>query len=225
MKNTWLLFVLLAFLCIPTQFVNTKTFAVDKYTVMDGEAGVAYAFAMTKDERVQFSDEIKKPTSVTTCSKCNGTKKYKPDGRIEAPCPCGANCQCVGAVRKLNKQIVLITQPRSCQPCKVEELHVVPALKDAGWTFGKGENISVIDLDKPNESGYNLENLAKQLGKENYWSLPTHLLLEDGKIVAKYEGHLNGWGYGKLWAGKVDANGNLLVDQNDINFREYKGKK
>lgn len=221
MKNIWLLFVLLAFLCIPTQFMNTKTFAVDKYIVMDGEAGVAYSFAM---ETPKPTENVK-PTVITTCDKCNGTKKYKPDGRIEAPCPCGGNCKCSGAARKLNKQIILITQPRTCSPCKVEDNHVIPALKDNGWTFGKEGNILVIDLDKPAESGYNLENLAKQLGNENYWSVPTHLLVEDGKIVAKYEGHLNGWGYGKLWAGKVDANGNLLVDQNDINFREYKGKK
>lgn len=221
MKNTWLLFVLLAFLCIPTQFTTAKSFAVDKFIVMDGEAGVAYTFAM----EVPKPTENVKPAAVTTCNKCNGTKKYKPDGRIEAPCPCGANCKCVGAARKLNKQIILITQPRTCQPCKVEESHVIPALKDNGWTFGKEENILVIDLDRPAESGYNLENLAKQLGNENYWNLPTHLLVENGKIVAKHEGFLNGWGYGKLWAGKVDVNGNLLIDQNDINFREYKGKK
>ncbi len=220
MKNIWVLLVLIAFLCIPTQFVVTKTFVVDKYTVIDGEAGVAYAFAMTAPKPTENA----KP-AVVTCDKCNGTKKYKPDGRIEAPCPCGANCQCVGAARKLNKQIVLITQPRTCKSCKVEEVHVLPALKDNGWTVGKEDNILIIDLDKPGENGYNLENFAKQLGNDNYWNLPTHLLIENDKIVAKHEGFLNGWGYGKLWEGKTDVNGNLIVDQNDINFREYKGKK
>lgn len=222
MKNTWVLIALILFLLIPTSVAQTKTITFDRYTVINTEAAVAYTFAM-QPKPVESAPS--KPVAVTTCDKCHGTKKYKPDGRIEAPCPCGANCQCVGAARKLNKQIVLITQPRSCQPCKVEDIHVIPALKDNGWIFGKEGNISVIDLDKPNDSGYNLENLAKEVGNDNLWSVPTHLLIVDGKVVAKHEGFLNGWGYGKLWEGTTDADGKLIVAPNDVDFRQYKGKK
>ena len=210
-KRTLILIFVAALLLLPTGSA-IRAFAINKYSVLAGEAGVAYSVAFIKDIQPQ---PLPVPTPVpiiTTCDKCNGTKKYKPDGKIEQPCPCGANCKCSGSALKLHKQIIVVTEPKTCPPCAQQDQHVFPALKEMKWKFGENEQIHVIGLDKATELGYNIT------------SLPTNLLIEDGKVVAKYEGFLSGYGFGKLWAGKTDKTGKLIVEQKDITLYEYKAK-
>lgn len=179
---------------------------------MAGEGGVAYTIAFLEDVKPE-PPPLPEPTPVvTSCDKCNGTKKYKPDGKIEQPCPCGANCKCVGVVQKTTKQIILITEPSWCPPCAQMAVNVYPALKKNGWKFGENEHILVIGIDKAAELGYNIENI------------PTALLIEDGKIIAKHEGFLSGYGFGTLWAGRVDKKGNLIINQQDKTLYPYKAE-
>lgn len=219
-KQTIILIISCILFLIPTG-IALNAFSLDKYSKLRSEAGVAYSVAWldVEDEYNKIKNGIiaiptPKPTPIpvqTTCDKCNGTKKVKTgDGLGTTVCPCGAACKCVktGASPNVSttRQIVLVTQPSTCEPCREFEQQVIPALKKRGWKFcdfqtNKVDNshIVIVNYDKNRElvEKYNIE------------LLPTFILIEDNKEINRFIGYLNGYGVGNFFNKKIITNSDI----------------
>ena len=209
-KQTIMLLLAILLFLIPTGII-AHSFTVNKYSVLEGEGVTAYSVSfLAIDEQPQNT-----PTPIpvqTTCDKCNGTKKVKTgDGLGTTVCPCGAACKCVKTGASPNasiaRQIVLVTQPRVCEPCKQLDKSTLPALKAVGWTFGEKANIRVMDVDEASAAGYTVD------------VIPCWLVLDgNGGTKKRYEGYINAGGMGRVW------NAQDLLPQDSV-YTEYKIKK
>lgn len=220
-KQTIILIISCILFLIPTG-IALNAFSLDKYSKLRSEAGVAYSVAWldVEDEYNKIKNGIiaiptPKPTPIpvqTTCDKCNGTKKVKTgDGLGTTVCPCGAACKCVktGASPNVSttRQIVLVTQPSVCEPCKQLDKSTLPALKAVGWTFGEKANIRVMDVDEASAAGYTVD------------VIPCWIVLDgNGGTKKRYEGYINAGGMGRVW------NAEDILPQDSV-YTEYKIKK
>lgn len=206
-KNTFILLLALALLLIPTGVV-LKAYSADKFEIMATESGVAYMVGFLQTEKMK--NKPADTAAKTLCTACKGTKKVLTGDKLHSvPCECGANCKCQPAstVPQTNTRLVLLTAPGWCNPCRLIDSSVLPALKARGWTFGKNAQIEVIDTDINPDHGYNVSN-----------GIPTWILLEDGKETNRWTGFANGYGVGKIWNKQV-------ITTEDVRFIPYKEKK
>lgn len=201
-KQTVVLLLVAALLFIPTG-TALKAFNIDPIEIINQEAGTAYCVAW---EEPKVEKDVKPSPVQTTCDKCRGTKQVRsPDNITNLPCPCGAACKCQPMraepeVVVRDKQILLITATKWCSWCRIIDENVLPALEVMNWKISKtysdddkSSHIQVIDYDS------NTELVKRFNPKGEDWSLPTFILIEDGKETNRWAGYLNGFGVGKFW--------------------------
>lgn len=191
--QTLILIIIVVLVLIPTGAM-AKNYVLDNYVLLESEGVVASSVATMWEDSLK--SKVIVPTPISKDCPCKGTRKEKTgDGISTVPCRCGQNCPCSsGQAPKTTpptQVTLLVAGARSCRFCVLMHNSTEPALLANGWTFGKGKNIEILDVDLD-------PNLARQY---SITSLPTTLRLENGKVTHTYQGYINAGGFGKVWNG------------------------
>lgn len=174
--------ILLAFLFLGIGCAKW-TYNPDKYDLLKFEAFIAYVF----NGHAKF-EPTPDPINPTKCGKCDKDGKVlSGDGIIRVPCPCGVNCQChtktIDCDKPNKRQIYYFGHDAQCHYCIMTKQHVFPKLKEMNppWKIGDSENDSIRTFE-----------WTEELGKEyDVGSLPTYILFENGKEIARYAGYID----------------------------------
>ena len=142
----------------------------------------------------QLSDVVDNPDVQTTCEVCDGTKR---SGDGLGPCPCGKNCECEKPAEVRNKRAIFFVADW-CSDCKKMEEESADVLAKSNWTAGEESSNHI-----------QIANVARSLNlfkKYHILSIPTMILIKNGKEINRHVGFLKWSKMKDFWEDNDDDN-------------------
>lgn len=145
---------------------------------------------------VSKADPVAPPVTACQCNKATGKISYD-GGTSLTDCPCkNGECGCrkpAGATfEEKFPRVVLVTQPRSCVPCRSVEKNIIVALKNdshkkAGWIVGNTRDchLQVLDLDSKSDVD-EIASLGIEIG-----SIPSFYFIRKSGVEKTFTGSMS----------------------------------